>query len=65
MSDFLEITRRANQEIEDNRRKSIHNFDCDLSELQPYNNAAFLEMVKYINLSIANIFRISKDITDV
>jgi hypothetical protein len=61
MTDSLEILRQANQENEDNRKKAIHNFDCDLSELQPYDNTAFLAMIKRINLLIANAFKIPKE----
>lgn len=61
MPDFLEILEQANQENEANRRKAIHNFDCNLSELQPYDNAAFLEMIKHMNLLIANAYKLSKD----
>jgi predicted adenine nucleotide alpha hydrolase (AANH) superfamily ATPase len=54
MADTLEIIRQANQEREDNRDKAVHNFDCNFSELQPYDNAAFLEMIRHMNWLVAN-----------
>jgi hypothetical protein len=64
MIDAMELIRQANQEREDNRKKAIHNFDCDFSELQPYDNAAFLEMIKRMNLLIANAFKVPKDLIE-
>lgn len=45
MNRLIRIWELAEKENAENRRKAIHNYGCKTSELHPYDNSAFLEMV--------------------
>lgn len=64
MTDTMELIRQANQELEDNRDKVIHNFDCDFSRLQPYDNKALLAVIRHMNLLIADTFKVPKELIE-
>jgi len=40
------------KEQETNNRKCIHNINCSLDDIQPYDNKAFLELVNAVSKEI-------------
>ena len=45
MNDFIQALKLANKENKENRKRAAHNYSCKPSELQPYDNSAYLKLV--------------------
>lgn len=52
MSDLKDKVIKAVEESEENKLKLLHNRDCNLEDIQPYDNEALLDMISCVDKEI-------------
>ena len=60
MRELMRDWGQANKENQENRRRALHNYDCETSELQPYDNSAYLELVSIMLARLKKVSIISR-----